>query len=301
MNHASNHMYTPRKMARNLGIGNIGEAFFRYWYETHCNELDDLSLRQFGYNPEGIVVGEEKKEMLKQLERSTDFAIYRAVDLDEDPQEAKPILGISVNTQKYTYTMSQARAPKMEYKGESWGCFNCPRGNRCFDHEIGNLWYNEYNISNDYLLFRNEFGADVLLITIISKMPYTVWNGKIKKGEFDDELRRYLLDGKFSISESQDVVDFLDYLLFLRAQVTSPRDYEIVWLSYSDILSGKIRYHITGAPVSRGRPRPVVCIDLINSRSERELIKFIEDQSEFECRPLPPRWYADPKDGNARC
>lgn len=287
------HMYTPGKMIRNLGLGNVGEAFFRYWYETHCNGLDDLSLRQFGYNPKGVIVGKEKPEMLKQLERSTDFAVYRVDDLESDPMKAKPILGISINTQKHAYDMNQARAPRMEYKGSLCGCFNCPRGNVCFDDKVDNLWYNEYNISNDYMLFYKEFRADVLMVSIISKMPYAVWNRKISEGQFDKELREYLIKGKLAIEQNRSIVEFLDYLLFDQRyrKRTRPRGYGLVWLLYSDILEGKVSYHVTGAPVSRGRPRPVACIDILKSRSEQELVRFIEKRSKLVAKTLSPDWY----------
>jgi len=288
-------MYTPSKMTRNLVRGNVGEAFFRYWYETNCYGLDDLTLRQFGYNPDGIIVGEEKKEMLKRLERSTDFAIYRVADLEENPDEAAPILGISINTQHSPFTMYQARTPKMNYNGKIWGCYNCPRGKRCFNGDVNNIWFNEYNISNDYRLFIDEFKVDVILVTIISKMPNLIWNARIKRGIYEKELREYLFGGYKSIIKNKDIIKFLDYLLFDQRYKdrTHTRNYQLVWLKYSDILEGKINYHITGAPVSRGLPRPVVCIDLKNASSERTLIKFIEGFSKRKVKTRSPIWYAD--------
>lgn len=288
-------MYTPSKMTRNLVMGNVGEAFFRYWYETNLQGIDDLTLRQFGYNPEGIVVGEDKVDMLKRLERSTDFAIYRVADLEESPKVAEPILGVSINTQKTPFTMYQSRAPKYDYRGGVWGCYNCPRGKPCYNGNIENLWFNEYNISNDYKLFHEEFKVDVIMVSILSKIPNIVFNGRIRKGQHEKELREYLLEGSPAIEKNHDIVNFLDYLLFdgRYKKRTRPRDYDIVWLKYSDILKGKITYHITGAPVSQGRQRPVACMELKYSRPEEELIELIEGFSEHTSEKRSMTWYVD--------
>jgi len=297
---SSDHMYTPSKMTRNLGIGNVGEAFFRYWYETKCHGLEDVELRQFGYNPEGVVVGEEKVDMLKTLERSTDFCLYSAEDLKNSPLEAEPILGISINTQKNYFSMIEARAPKLVYKEMDCGCFNCPRGDSCFKGLEDNLWYNEYNISNDYKLFHDEFNSDVFLVTIISRTPNTVYNGAIRKDKFHDEMRSYLLTGESSIKENPNVVDFLDYLVFDQRYKKKKvaRDYELVWIKYTDILKGKIPYHITGAPVSRGRPRPVACINKKYSNPEVELIEEIEKMSSISVTPRSLTWFHDENSGD---
>ena len=288
-------MYTPSKMTRNLVRGNVGEAFFRYWFETNCHGLDDLTLRQFGYNPAGVVVGEEKVEMLKRLERSTDFAIYRVADLKESPKEAGPILGISINTQNSPYTMYHSRSPKMDYDGRTWGCYNCPRGRPCFDDDVENLWFNEYNISNDYRLFFDEFRVDVLMITILSKIPNLVFNARITKGQFENELREYLLGGAKAILENRSILAYKLLPLFDQRYKnrTHPREYDLVWMNYRDILNGRIKYHITGAPVSRGRPRPVACIDLMHAFVEAELIKYIEDLSEHTSNRRGRIWYVN--------
>lgn len=98
-------MYTPEKMETNLLRGDIGEAFFRLWFENHAN---NVILRQFGFNPQGVV-DVAKKELKKQS--FPDFAIF-------DNSLEKPILGISINTQKGAYNVYATAAPY---------CFKCPR------------------------------------------------------------------------------------------------------------------------------------------------------------------------------
>src|SRR2546427_13027703 len=107
-------MYVNERMERNLGVGNVGEAFFRYWYGKNIRN-ENLALAQLGYNPGGRVSGEEKVKLLKSLERSADFCLYDAKS--SDSSVIQPVLGISVNQQAKGYTMWEARWPP--------GCWTC--------------------------------------------------------------------------------------------------------------------------------------------------------------------------------
>ena len=97
-------------MDRNLAIGDAGEALFRYWFETNCHGLDDLVLTQFGYNPEGIVADEDKKEMLKEHEDAPDFALFRQSEYEDHGIEADPLVGISITLMCSTLLMNRSVA-----------------------------------------------------------------------------------------------------------------------------------------------------------------------------------------------
>jgi len=292
-------MYDPETMDRNLAIGDAGEALFRYWFETHCDGLDDVVLDQLGYNPEGRVSDEEKSEMLKELADSTDFALFDKEDYEEDGAEAEPILGISINTQKGWYDMDNNPGVKLDYTSDildrnDWGCYTCPRAQRCYDGELENLWYNEYNISNDYKLFVDEYDVDVLMVSIISTTPYNIRRKFKNDDEMFDACYRYLRHGEDALDNEQ-VVDFLDYLAFDQRYKnrTEPREEQFNFVLRSQLLDliDEEDFHVTEA--SMGAFRPVACIDGGVARDEQELIEYISSYSEYDPEAKQPDWYVD--------
>lgn len=292
-------MYDPETMDRNLAIGDAGEALFRYWYETNCDGLNDIVLDQFGYNPEGRISDEEKSEMLKELADSTDFALFEKEDYEENGVEADPILGISINTQKEWYDMDNNPGVKLDYTSEildhnDWGCFTCPRAQQCYNGELENLWYNEYNISNDYKLFVDQYDVDVLMISIISTTPYNVRSNFKDDEKMFDACYRYLNYGEDAL-DNKKVVEFLDYLAFDQRYKdrTEPRKEQFHFVLRSQLLEqiGEDDFHVTEASI--GSFRPVACVKSSLAGDEQELIEFLSNYSEYDPKTKPNDWYAD--------
>ncbi|HTP54876.1 MAG TPA: hypothetical protein VML94_07990 [Thermoplasmata archaeon] len=263
-------MYTPAVMERNLGVGNIGEACFRAWYDRRvAGVAPAATLEHYGYNPDGIVVGRDKVEMLKALTKSPDYVL-----LSSKPGSVRvPLLGISVNGQSSRYTMHDARAP--------WLCYVCARKaqQRCFDKEIGNLWFNRYNIENDYRGFVAAFGVDVILVTIEAG-----WFGRIFKQVKDEGLEsvalRYIRNGQPAIGdgvqEGQGEMQRFLSLVTKERRGTKDRRIKIEWLSYQSILNGEVAFSIAGGQSQFGRPREVVCIDSSTAQSEDSLVRILQ-------------------------
>lgn len=249
-------------MERNLVLGNIGEAFFRWWYENNIAPLrTDLVLSQFGYNPAGVVVGQEKVQLLKSLRRSPDFALFHAEDLGTERE--KPLLGISINSQARVYNMWNARAP--------WLCYACARGEQeaCYAKQVANLWYNRYNITNDYKGFVELFKVDVLLVSLLATWPARLLD-TVRGLGLDTALLNYIREPKPSDQDQQTLIRQMEGF------IGRSRNHEIRWLLYSSIWKGAVKYSIAGAPVNQGVPREVVCIDLNDSKSEEALVQFLK-------------------------
>ncbi len=260
------HMYTREDMARRLGRGNVAEAFFRFWYEENVGpKADNLVLQQFGYNPEGIVVGRKKVEMLKRLPRSPDYSLFKADEL-ETPEE-RPMLGISVNGQGRYYTMWNAVSPPL--------CHKCARKAQedCYEKRIGNLWYNQYNITNDYLLFTESFGAEVVLASIVAPWFDGVYK-RIIAENLEEAALRYIRSGR--ANPDDQILRLVDLLtLEQRGRVhTRARNYSLQWLPYEDVRAGKVPQSVAGGPVSQGI-RKVVCIDSQQAGNEKDLVDFL--------------------------
>lgn len=259
------HSYPEARMERNLTAGNVGEAYFRLWWDERIHPAaPDLALIQFGFNPEGIEVGREKVEMLKRLRRSPDFAVVRRSDLGGD---AMPIVGISMNGQARPYSMSQATNPV--------ACFSCPRKGPCFEAATtkkggfrGNLWFNDYNVTNDYRLFAEEFGVGVVMVTILA--PFVSSLVRPVRERYERECREAIL-GAWS-----DESDVQGFTTFLRHEAGNPRRRrrrrEIRWVMHDEIASGTLPTHVTGGNASYGKPRPVRCLDVDLAHTEEELI-----------------------------
>ena len=200
------HMYTRALMQRNLTTGNVAEAFFRLWWAERFSDVRKIALGQHGYNPEGIVEGREKAEMLKRLPQSPDFALYGA-DERSSPK-GHPLLGISINSQADLYTMANARSPVH--------CFSCGRAPRCYQAAVttgdgyGNLWFNRYNITNDYRLFTELSGAPVVLVTIVASFPSTCQ--KAVADRYSEEAWA-LIHGRAAEVDPERMRRFTDYIL----------------------------------------------------------------------------------------
>lgn len=292
-------MYDPETMDRNLAIGDAGEALFRYWFETNCSGLDDVVLAQFGYNPEGIVDDPDKKEMLKEHEDAPDFALFRQTEYERQGVEADPLLGISINTQKSWYDMDNGPGVKLDYESEiledtDWGCYTCPEAEDCYEGNLRNLWYNEYNISNDYRLFVEEYDVDVLMVSLISTTPYNTRRKFSENDEMFDACYRYLNEGEGALSEDS-VVDFLDYLAFDQRYKdrTEPREEEIAFVRYSDIVDriDDDSIHVTQSSV--GSFRPIACVDGEMAEGENDLVEALAEYSENTPARRSPDWYAE--------
>lgn len=292
-------MYDPETMDRNLAIGDAGEALFRYWYETNCYGLDDVVLDQFGYNPQGVIAEEDKAEMLKEHEDAPDFALFDRDEYEQEGTDADPLVGISINTQKEWYDMDNGPGVKLDYKseildGKDWGCYTCPRADSCYAGELKNLWYNEYNISNDYRLFTEEYDVDVVMISIISTTPY---NARRKFQEDDrmfDACYRYLMHGENAVSK-KSVVDFLDYLAFDQRYKnrTEPRDEEFAFVRRSQIIDqlAEDSFHVTQSSV--GGFRAVACIDSSMVADEGDLVNTLANFSDYTPQRRSPGWYVN--------
>lgn len=248
-------------MARNLGVGNIGEAYFRLWWDENvAPHAPGLRIAHLGYNPEGIVVGREKVEMLKALQESPDFAIVPTNG------RAKPLLGVSINTQNGLYTMHNARSPPL--------CWTCARKDQqaCFDKSIGNLWYNKYNITNDYRLFREAVGVDVALVTFDAAWFKGVFE-KVQQGGLEPVALRYLHEGNDGSSEMRAMLDILGSVK--RGSKLSPRKRVVRWLSYSRVADAKVPHAIVGGFSNVGRPPEKVCVDAAHADDEASLVRFL--------------------------
>lgn len=271
-------MYTPEVMERNLGVGNIGEACFRSWFERRVMSAAlGVTLEHYGYNPDGLVVGRDKVEMLKALAKSPDFVLISTAAASA----RVPLLGISVNSQSSLYTMHDARAP--------WLCHTCARNAQqdCYEEKIGNLWFNRYNIDNDYKGFVEAFGVDVLLVTI-----QAAWFGRVfkqvKEAGLEGAALRFIRNGRSQVENglrsSQDDVERFLTLLTKERRGARDRKLKVVWLSYQGILNGRVPYSVAAGQSQFGRPREVVCVNSAMGQSEESLVDLLR-----EARALPSR------------
>lgn len=257
-------MYTRDRMERNLVMGNIAEALFRFWFETRYSD-SHIVLSQFGYNPEGIVSEATKALELKGNPNSPDFALFERDYLNT--KRERPLLGISVNSQYGFYSMDQARLPKL--------CYKCERKDACYEGRAKNIWHNLYNIKNDYKLFYKIFKTDVILVTLISKPLRYVFKKLRETPQWQEGIYQFIKRGPEAL-ENGVVQDAMRYLLFQRGKGPL-RQFELYWIIYSDILNGKIPYSTAGAPVNRGQPRLVACIDSKYYYNEIDLENFLRE------------------------
>jgi hypothetical protein len=257
--------YTRRGMERRLGRGNVGEAVLRLWMEDHLAELSGRRLEfvQWGFNPADLVEIEDKREEL--LARSDpDFVLVEAGRYSE------PLLGVSSNSQKGPYNATHHMGG---------GCIRCPHARSCVDGEVRTIWYNEYNITNDYPKFVSRTGAlDVLLVTILLPSLDSA-AGWIKKHELETALFG-LITGLPSgtateASEHDRVVQYLRY----GARGSTPRPYEVFWETLSGIQNGRVATNRTGSRTQAGPPKKVVCVLCSELRGEDDFKVFLQKLS----------------------
>ena len=198
--------------------------------------------------------------------------------------------------------MDNGPGVKLGYESEildqsDWGCYTCPRAKDCYAGNLNNLWYNEYNISNDYRLFVEEYGVDVLMVSIISTTPYNARRKFQEDEQMFDACYRYLNEGEGAISK-QSVVEFLDYLAFDQRYKnrTEPREQEIVFVQRSGVVDriGEDSFHVTQSSV--GGFRAVACIDSSMAESEQNLMKTLSRFSDHAPQQRPPDWYTNQPD-----
>lgn len=255
-------------MEKQLRKGDLGEALFREWAERNLNNIlldKGWILEQQGFNPGGFVDLTEKKDLKKSSD--PDFAIY-SVDT------GLPVVGISINSQKNWYS---AKSTMGGY------CIKCPRAWRCIDGNEENLWYNKYNITNDYVQFKERFNnIDVILLTPKVNLDSMIkW---VKKEHYEDVVHSYIYGGMDKV-DKKDREKFLHYLRHGRRSVNWQRSMEVRWILHSEleeldeeynVSAGKTPYWITGGRSQFGRPREVCCVDVNLSRGEKALLYFLK-------------------------
>ncbi len=253
--------YTYEKMDRQLRAGNVGEAIFRLWYDERAGYFPQVSLIQQGYNPEGIIpVGDKREQLMKKSD--PDFAL---VSSDQaDPQLAPRIVGISINCQRRPYD-------RLSTMGGY--CIKCPRAHSCYDGHEQNIWYNSYNIENDYPQFRERFGgADVVLVTLFLD-PTTIYKWIQQEG-LEDLLLTYIYAGRAGIEGHPRAEELLRYLAYGKRKGVR-RKARLVWLLHSEIAEGKVPWFQTGGQSQYGRPRMVHCVDMKAARDEDAFKEYL--------------------------
>jgi hypothetical protein len=266
-------MYYQKGMEIRLRKGDVGEAIFRNWFERKLGDLARsrrITIEQQGFNPGGFLDISEKGH-LKQ-KNDPDFAIY--------PEKSeKPLVGISINTQAKLYTVDSSMGK---------GCIKCPRAYSCYDGFEGNLWYNEYNLS-DYYKFEHRFNVETCMVTLlVNAASIAKW---VEDNKMEHLIYAYILDGgqHLTSKEKEALADLLKYLRQGRRK-NWERPLQIRWLLRSEldeitpmkssVDAGKIRYWTTGGRVERGRPRPICCVDSKLARNEGQLIQFLTNLAE---------------------
>lgn len=251
--------YTPDKMERQLRKGNIAEALFRLWTEDHAALLTNLTFRQQGYNPAEIVGVEEKREELKR-QSDPDFAAIR-----QEGYQPEYVVGISVNSQKSGYTATSTMGGL---------CIRCPRGLSCLDGHESNLWYNRYNIVNDYPQFRKRYGGiDVLLVTFILPSSDTIFK-KVGERGWESLVLDYIVGGSTAVAGQSEASEMLDYLRF-GARGRNRRRMEVLHVFHSELESGTVPHFVTGGLSQYGRPREVCCVDIKLPHNEARLLTYL--------------------------
>jgi hypothetical protein len=253
-------MYTLKKMRSNLLKGDVGEAFFKHWCEQNIDVIKGVVAEQFGYNPKDVVNIKSKREILLS-ESFPDFAVFKR----SDTKRKKPLLGISVNTQSKGYTIDSTMGGF---------CCECPRRKSCVAGTEQNLWYNQYNITNDYPSFKSKYGADVILVTLFITWRDAVFKF-VKANHLEPVVKRYLVGGRKAVKDSEAGKKFLQRLIFT-GNTSTPRPYDMRWLALVDIEQNPSKYQVTGGLSQYGRPRKVYCVDYDLTKGEVDLKTFIK-------------------------
>lgn len=263
-------MYTDKQMERQLRKGDLGEALFREWAERALGGLfteRGWSLEQQGFNPGGFVDRSDKEDLKENSD--PDFALYSS-DVEQ------PITGISINSQKKWYSAASTMGGF---------CIKCPRAWDCIDGNEENLWYNKYNITNDYPQFKDRFdNVDVMLLTLrVNLDSVSKW---AKEENYEKVVHGYIFGGIEQVV-GKDREQFLHYLRHGRRSENWWRSMEIRWILHSELEeldeeykvgASKIPYWTTGGRSQFGRPREVCCVDVNLSRGEKELLYFLKHE-----------------------
>ncbi len=251
--------YTSDKMERQLRKGNVAEALFRLWTEDHAALLPNLTFRQQGYNPAEIVGVEAKRDELKR-KSDPDFAAIR-----KGTKAPEYVVGISVNGQKSGYTAASTMGGL---------CIRCPRGLSCLDGHESNVWYNRYNITNDYPQFRQRYaGIDVVLVTIMLPSIDTIF-GKVRELGWESLVFDYIVGGSAEIEGSPQADEMMTYLRF-GSRGKTRRHLEVRYVLQSDLESGAVPHFVTGGLSQYGRPREVCCVDIRLTHGEDQLLDYL--------------------------
>jgi hypothetical protein len=247
-------MYDDEAMRKRLVKGDVGEALFRYWFEENVGSLTNLRLLHWGYFPFGIVKDEEKRKLLKK-QSDPDYAIVNRKD------ESKPILGVSVNAQAHPYDIHSTMG------GD---CVKCPRSLSCYDRKEENMWFNAFNIKNDYVKFSNQNSARVVLAVLLVSSIATVaaW---VSANDLARVVHDYVQGGPEAVEDKKGLADFLAKL------GARDRVKQFLWLWHQEVLDGKTRSFITGGWSNFGRPRPVYCVDMKLAMSPDQFVNSVRN------------------------
>jgi len=278
-------MYADATMRRNLSHGNIAEAMFRLWFERHCAHLRRTHLVQLGYNPLGTVPVASKSWLPENSDPDFGLATTGAEG------DSKVVLGISVNAQQALYYIGSTAGGycsidllEQTAQGRRRPCpniFDCHDGLA----DKGRLWYNEWNIKNDYPRFESKAGArDTVLVTLLTKRPAQVaaWLKRLRDGNVADGDRMeqaiwvYLRQGA-GPAPSQDVAEFLRYLEYSNRRQPVLADFGLRWTLLSEVAGGRIERWLTASAMfDRGTPPKKYCVPESASGQEAGLVQLLE-------------------------
>lgn len=246
-------------MERQLRKGNIVEALFRLWTDDKRELLDKLEFRQLGYNPAGIITVDQKRDLLK-VASDPDFAVVRA-----GSHPPRVLAGISINGQKRGYTAASTMGGL---------CIRCPRSISCLDRGEANLWYNRYNITNDYAQFRRRFpDVDVVLVSLLVASLDEI-HKQAKKRSWHDLVFRLIGDGPAAVAAEPEGEEMIRYLRYgARGKVA--RSMTVLHLLHSELEIGTVPHFVTGGLSQFGHPRPVCCVDIKLAHDEQSLIDYL--------------------------
>lgn len=245
-------MYTEAAMADRVIRGDVGEALFRILADRHLS-LEQTRLVQWGYNPNGVIDPEVRGDD-PALWSGPDFALVEA-DAPDDLAAAKPLVGISINTQAAPYSIHSTRGA---------GCRGCPDADPCAQLEIVRTWFNLVNVTNDYRRFFEEYGVDVLMVTL-----FLNWRDRavkwLREHGLDEPLKTYIVAGPTAAEGDEDVEAARSYVE-QGARGTARRLYALRWGWWSSLASGELEtgeralYSTFGFAQTASRPPMKLCV-----------------------------------------
>lgn len=298
---AKKGMYSPDTMKRNLSYGNIAEAMFRLWYEKNARRTKSTRLLQIGYNPDGTVPVTEKPWLVEKSD--PDFALVR---LNGAGEPGAALYGVSINAQQRPYYIGSTAGGLCSIDVRARDAVgrrrSCPQVFDCHDlnPQLGRLWYNQWNVDNDYPRFLEKSGAvDVVLVTLVTNRPERLHHWlhpkpkeevagqvgakKRTKGMSADEraavekaIWQYLKGGLSGCEDRETAERFLRYLEFSNKKQPVLTDFGIRWFLLSDILNRRVEWWLTAsATFQSGRPPQKYCVPEAAARREADLVSFL--------------------------